>query len=146
MVIGAEDQQDPVRANQRDAHREQDLHEVRLTMDRPQQGEIDAVPEREQHDSRHDEQCVWSDPRAGEEHIRDVHAQHHESAVGEVYDAHHSEDQRQAHAHKRVERAGQQAVDHCLEGCGEVHDHKSSTTEDTESNGGTSVVVVLSQH
>ena len=42
--------------------------------------------------------------------VGDIHADHHELALGEVHDFHDAKDQRHADAHKRIDTAYEQTV------------------------------------
>src|SRR5262249_39486611 len=53
--------------------------------------------------------------------VRDVHAEHHEVALGEVDDPHDAEDQREANAHERVHPAHEQPGHHVLDEVTQSH-------------------------
>src|ERR1700730_11001239 len=66
--------------------------------------------DQKQHRHGHRKRQQRIDAEAAGEEEADIHADHHELALGEVHDFHDAEDQRHADAHKRIDAAYEQAV------------------------------------
>ena len=127
----AEQDQAAVREHQRNAEREDDLRVMPFGLGRDHPRARDMrdqepvqKPTEDEHDRagdrrRDDRAGVGSEknqhPEAGHQVIGDVHAEHHEVALGEVHDAHDAEDDAEPDAHQAIGAADQQARRHGLE-------------------------------
>ena len=126
----AEQHQAAVGEHQRDAEREDDLRVVPLGLGRDDaragdlrdqvlmQQPADRVDDGARKQRPDDRADIGAEDgersETGDQVERDVHAEHHEVAVGEVHDAHHAEDDAEADAHQAVGAADQQARRHRL--------------------------------
>src|SRR5947209_1617466 len=110
-VVGFEDELRGVGQDQADSGSHEDLHEVRAVANGPDQQQVTDVTKAEEKEAGGKKSPVGIEVEVVEEHEGGVHADHHESTMGEVDNAHHAEDQRQAHADEGVEGPGQEAVD-----------------------------------
>ena len=118
-VIGREQQQRDVHQQQGQRKGEKDLRHVAERQDPADQEVLQQHADHEQDRHRDGKRHQRIDPEARREEEADVHADHHEFALGEVDDLHDAEDQRDADAHQRIDSADQQAVNDGLCYCRE---------------------------
>jgi hypothetical protein len=109
-VVGREQHQGEVHQQQGQSKGKEDLRHVAEPQNSADQEMLQehADDEQDRHRDGKRHQGVYSEVGGKEE--ADVHADHHELALGEVHDFHDAENQRNADAHKRVDSADEQAV------------------------------------
>ena len=76
---------------------------------------LQRIAEGEQHRGDRHQHHQRIEMEGGEQRHRDIHRDRHHLAVGEIDDAHHAEDHRQAERHQAVDQAGQHAADGDIE-------------------------------
>ena len=123
-VIGREQHQGEIHQQQGQREGEKDLRHVVEPQNPADEEMLHQDADDEQHRHRDDERHDRIDPELGGKKEADVHADHHEFALGEIDDLHHAEDQRHADAHERVDSADEQAVH---DGLGHCFQHRSLT-------------------
>lgn len=116
----AEDDQGAVGQHERDAQREDELRVVTfpfgashldacsLGEQRLVQAHAQQIHQSARHDRAHDRAHGRAEAEPGAHIKRTVHAQHEELALGEVDDAHQTEDQPESDTHQSVDRADQE--------------------------------------
>ena len=115
LWLGTEGHQRGVLEHERDAQHQENLHLVRRVDDAIDELALDDEAGDEQDRGGTHESDVRIDAEPGGAEPGQVHRPHHEVAVGEVHDAHHAEDQREADRHQAVDAAEEQAADHRLD-------------------------------
>jgi hypothetical protein len=99
---------------------------VRLVERRPDDHPVHEDTEQEHGRHDRDDGIVGIEPEIFRHRPGAVHRKHQELAMGEIDDAQHAEDQRQADAHERVDAADEQAgEDELPDGC-----HRSRSRRD----------------
>jgi hypothetical protein len=110
LGVGAEDHQAGGDEHDRDRGHEQELHMVRKMGDAVDDVVLEQVAEAEKHGCGNGNADQRIKAQGSEKDQGEEHADHHHLAMGEIDDADHPEDDRQAERAEAVDKAGQQTA------------------------------------